>query len=316
MSKDKSLVTLTRAERMLAEVASTQDAIQIINMAEAARVWAQRAKLGTASINHATAIKLKAEIKLADCVDQGQARGEIAKAGGDRKSEIIITSANNDPATLDELGLHARKVLEARKIRDAYTEAAIDELVESATLQDREITRKEFVQQRAHVSYNGGENEWYTPAAIIEAARATFAPNGITLDPATSLLAQQTVRADTWHTKDDDGLNQTWHGNVWLNPPYAQPLIGQFADKLIQETGNGNVTQAIILVNNATDTKWGQKLLAAATAVCFPAGRIRFIDKEGNPSGAPLQGQMILYLGPNTAAFTNQFTQFGTILNG
>jgi ParB family chromosome partitioning protein len=313
MKQDKSLATLSRAERMLAEVASTQDAIQIINMAEAARVWAQRAKLGTASINHATSIKLKAEIKLADCVDAGQERGEISKAG---QPERIISTTDNSPSTLADLGLNGQKVLEARRIRDAYTEAAIDELVESATLQDREITRTEFVKQRAHVSFNGGENEWYTPATIIEAARTTFQPNGITLDPATSPLAQQTVQADTYYTKDDDGLTKTWHGNIWLNPPYAQPLIGQFVEKLVTETSNGNVTQAIILVNNATDTKWGQKLLAASTAVCFTAGRIRFIDKEGKPSGAPLQGQMIVYLGNNPDTFTTNFTQFGTVLHG
>lgn len=313
MNHDKSLSTLTRAERMLAEVASTQDAINIINMAEGARVWAQRAKLGTASINHATAIKLKAEIKLADCVDAGQERGEIAKGGGNRSTVI---SDDGAPATIDELGTTRQKVLEARRIRDAYTDITIDELVESATIQDREITRKEFVQQRAHVSYNGGENEWYTPAPIIEAARTTFGPSGITLDPATSQLAQQTVRADTWHTKDDDGLTKDWHGNIWLNPPYAQPLIGQFIDKLIKETEAGRLNQAIVLVNNATDTKWGQKLITAATAVCFPAGRIRFIDKEGKPSGAPLQGQIIAYIGKRTNDFTTNFTTFGVVLHG
>jgi hypothetical protein len=50
--------------------------------------------------------------------------------------------------------------------------------------------------------------------------------------------------------------------------------------------------------------------------VCFPASRIKFIDKEGRASGAPLQGQMIVYLGDAPAAFRANFSQFGIVLNG
>ena len=41
-------------------------------------VYAKKAHLGTASINHATTIKIRAEVRLANMVDQGQANGQIA----------------------------------------------------------------------------------------------------------------------------------------------------------------------------------------------------------------------------------------------
>lgn len=316
---DNGLAVLGKAERMLAEVASAQDAIDIIDMAEAARVWAQRAKLGTASINHATAIKLKAEIKLADVVDEGQARGQIAPPSGGRpKAQETITTGNGlptaPPATLDELGLSGKKVHEARKIRDAYTPDVIDELVESANFQDREITRKEFVQQKAHVSFNGGENEWYTPRHFIDAARRVM--GGIDVDPASNPQAQEWIGAGRYFTKDDSGLVAEWRGAVWMNPPYAQPLIGQFCDKVCVEYQAGRTTQSIVLVNNGTETKWGQQLLSAASAVCFPSGRIKFIDQNGQPSGAPLQGQMFVYLGQQPELFAREFAAFGTVLRG
>lgn len=320
VSTDNGLMVLGKAERMLAEVASAQDAIDIIDMAEAARVWAQRAKLGTASINHAQSIKLKAEIKLADVVDEGQARGQIATAGGDRPTRPIVITDDNGPAptappaTYDDLGLTRNKVHEARKIRDAYTPESIDELVESATIQDREITRKEFVQQKAHVSYNGGENEWYTPTAFVDAARAAM--GSIDTDPASNPQAQGWIGASQFYTKDDSGLDKSWSGNVWMNPPYAQPLIGQFCEKVCHEYEAGNIDQAVVLVNNGTETKWGQRLLSKSSAVCFPSGRIKFIDQNGQPSGAPLQGQMFVYLGARPDEFARMFADFGTVLCG
>jgi DNA N-6-adenine-methyltransferase (Dam) len=165
-----------------------------------------------------------------------------------------------------------------------------------------------------HVANNSGQNEWYTPPALIEAARAAM--GGIDLDPASSAVAQQTVQAVEFHTADDDGLAHEWVGNIWLNPPYAQPLIGQFIDHLIAEYTAGRIRSAVVLVNNATDTAWGQKLLAVSVRVCFLSGRVRFLDPDGNPSGAPLQGQMAVWLHADGKRdpFDGEFARFGAVL--
>ncbi|TXH15942.1 MAG: hypothetical protein E6R03_06395 [Hyphomicrobiaceae bacterium] len=163
----------------------------------------------------------------------------------------------------------------------------------------------------AHVSHNSGENEWYTPPEFIEAARATM--GSIDCDPASCKVANETVKAGVYYDAKADGLKQTWRGNVWMNPPYAQPLIAQFSSAVAEKYKAGEVDQAVVLVNNATETEWFQTMLAEASAVCFPKSRIRFLDKVGNPIGAPLQGQAILYLGPNVDAFVMVFAKFGVI---
>jgi hypothetical protein len=57
-----------------------------------------------------------------------------------------------------------------------------------------------------HVSQNSGCFEWYTPAEYIGAAR--FVLGEIDLDPASSLIAQQTVKAKTFYTIEGDGLSK------------------------------------------------------------------------------------------------------------
>ena len=166
--------------------------------------------------------------------------------------------------------------------------------------------------KKPHVSNNSGNEEWYTPPRYIESARIVM--GSIDLDPASCETANFWIRAEKIFTKQDDGLLHKWHANVYLNPPYGQPLIKRFIQKLIDE--KSNIKQAIVLVNNGTETAWGQKLLEASTAVCFPKGRIKFYDSSSGPAQSPLQGQMICYIGDRVQAFANEFSNYGTIFIG
>lgn len=170
-----------------------------------------------------------------------------------------------------------------------------------------------FTIEKPHVTHNSGENEWYTPSEYLEAARAVM--GSLDLDPASCDEANKRVMAERIFTKETNGLNQDWRGNVWMNPPYAQPLIGEFSEKVAFEFEQGKIMQACVLVNNATDTVWFHRMMQTASAVCFPKGRIRFIDKFGSPSGAPLQGQAVLYFGKNTKQFKAVFVNFGFVLS-
>lgn len=155
-----------------------------------------------------------------------------------------------------------------------------------------------------------GDNEWFTPAQYIAAAREVMGE--IDLDPATHPAAQKTVDALNCFTASENGLEQEWHGRVWLNPPYAAPLITQFANKLVDEVSRRNVQQAIMLTHNYTDSAWFHHAEASADLLCFTRGRVRFVDIYGVES-APTQGQAFFYFGPNVDAFREVFGRFGFV---
>ena len=139
-----------------------------------------------------------------------------------------------------------------------------------------------------------GENEWCTPAEYIEAARKVLGE--IDLDPASSDLGQETVKAKAYFTKQTNGLDKEWRGKIWLNPPYASPLIWQFIEKLTGALKTGHVSEAILLTHNATDTAWFHLAEEIARRICWTRGRIKFI-KNAVEEASPTQGQAFFYYG-------------------
>ncbi len=156
-----------------------------------------------------------------------------------------------------------------------------------------------------------GDPESYTPAKYIESARAAM--GSIDLDPASNPTAQKVVNAEEWYDEEENGLLQEWKGNVFLNPPYAYPLVGHFISKLCAEYAARNVPAAILLTNNNTDTKWWHLAASHSAAVCFTAGRINFYKADGTIT-QPTNGQTFFYFGNDVPAFREAFGEHGLIL--
>ena len=243
---------------------------------------------------------LDAEVRI------GELMREVPKAQGKRTDIKPTDTAVGKYEVIEKAGFTPKQV------ERFETLAAHPEIVAQAKAEAREndtiVTRADVLEmvRKPHVAYNSGNNEWYTPKEFIEAATAVMGQ--IDLDPASSEIANKTVGAKQIYTIEDNGLEKPWFGNVWLNPPYASDLIGKFAEKVVDELGN--IKQAIVLVNNATETEWFYGMATNATAICFPKSRVKFYTPDGK-TGAPLQGQAIIYFGEYVNRFINVFDEKG-----
>jgi len=160
------------------------------------------------------------------------------------------------------------------------------------------------------------DNNWFTPAKYIEAARAVM--NGIDLDPASCEQANRTVKATRYYTKEDNGLMQPLYGRIWCNPPYGRiggdhptkSYQSLFADHLLRH--RDVIDQAILLLlGNACFQKWFEPLWEYP--LCFHHGKIEFERISGKSDSFGF-GTTFVYIGPNEQKFVDVFSQFGRIV--
>ena len=198
------------------------------------------------------------------------------------------------------------------KINAELVQSKVDEFLASG----EEVPDIEYIEENISLAAarstgsqhtSSKENDWYTPPEYIESARKVLGT--INLDPATSPLAQETVQAEVFYTKDTNGLEHVWEGNVWMNPPYSMPEIDFFVDKLLSEP----VADWVVLTNNSSDTAWFHKLAKACSLMCFTKGRVGFLNIQGEKM-ATRQGQSFFYKGENMNLFKEEFEKYGIIV--
>ena len=296
-----TLARISQAKLALVSAKNLDDVLRIRDQAEALRIYIKAASDSLEAANSASEIKLRAERRA------GEMLATMEKPVNHHQK---VTGDMMSPVTLQSVGVSKKQSSRWQK-EASVQEDLFEEYLQDCNDQGREVTQAGLLKlaEPCHVSHNSVENEWYTPSKYIEAARTVM--GSIDLDPASCELAQETVQASQYFTIDENGLTKEWRGNVWLNPPYSKESVGLFAAKLVEETAN--LSQAIVLVNNATDTQWFHEIASVATAICFVRGRIKFNDKNGKPANTPVQGQVCIYVGGNAEKFCLVFSSFGIV---
>jgi len=172
-----------------------------------------------------------------------------------------------------------------------------------------------------NVMHSSRNDSWMTPVWLIEKCHAVL--GDIYLDPASDETANKRVGAARYYDRDQDGLEQLWHGNVFCNPPGGkrgnQSMTALFWQKLMAERSRGLIRHAIFLCFSAealqnTQAKGCESVMQFP--ICVPSKRIRFDHPGPFEKTAPSHSNVIVYVPceiDRTKDFVREFSEIGAV---
>jgi hypothetical protein len=155
-----------------------------------------------------------------------------------------------------------------------------------------------------NILHSAENPSWHTPVEWVEAARKIM--GSIDTDPATDMVAQARICARQPYYASDNGLEQPWSGNLFLNPPGG--LWRKFLLKAHAEFNEGRAAQLFYLAfsleqaRGIEPSEWAFPGKEVVLAV--PRKRIRFLDPVTGLKGkSPTQANaVLLVLNPENTA--------------
>jgi hypothetical protein len=169
---------------------------------------------------------------------------------------------------------------------------------------------------RVPTSQPRDSDSWFTPPEYLDSVRAVLGE--IELDPFTSVAANKIVRATRIFTLEHSAFDQEWQRTkpvrVFMNPPYSSGLCARAVNRFIDQLTLGHIEEGIVLVNNATDTRWFNALVGRCTALCFTHHRISFWNADMKHVSGNTRGQAFFYFGKRSKEFAGIFRKHGFVL--
>jgi len=148
-------------------------------------------------------------------------------------------------------------------------------------------------EEKQKVYHRSNHQGWGTPPEFIEFL-SDVKDMTFDLDAAAS---SDNKKAPVFFSEVEDGLNQDWFGDVWLNPPFGSALRS-WMEKAAYEVNIGNANSVTALVPARPDTKWFHEVvMKKAYLIYFIKGRFNFISEERNCPGAnsPFPSMLVVF---------------------
>lgn len=127
-------------------------------------------------------------------------------------------------------------------------------------------------------------HEWGTPQEFFDKLNDEF---GFTLDPCATA---ENAKCAKFYTKEQDGLAQSWAGEiVFMNPPYGRE-IAEWCEKAHDE--RFNACGIVGLLPARTDTAWFHDFIYDIAEIRFIRGRLKFSDIQ---KPAPFPSMVVIW---------------------
>jgi len=132
--------------------------------------------------------------------------------------------------------------------------------------------------------FSSVKTEWETPQELFDRLNEEFR---FTLDVCATA---ENAKCKRFFSPDQDGLKQSWEGEIcWMNPPYGRE-IGKWVRKAYRESLKG--ATVVCLLPARTDTSWFHDYIYGRAEIRFLRGRLKFGSAKNS---APFPNMIAIY---------------------
>lgn len=135
-----------------------------------------------------------------------------------------------------------------------------------------------------NVHFTSNTCEWETPISFFNKIKERYGVFDLDV-----CATEENKKAATFFDEQTNGLNQSWTGRCWMNPPYGR-TIGKWMKKAFEESKKNNAT-VICLVPARTDTAWWHDYAMKGT-IEFIRGRLKFGNSKNS---APFPSALVVF---------------------
>lgn len=136
------------------------------------------------------------------------------------------------------------------------------------------------------VHFSSKSEEWATPQKVFDELNEEF---HFTLDPCATA---ENAKCAKFFTKEDNGLEQSWDGEVvFCNPPYGRGL-----KNWVKKAAIAGGETAVLLIPARPDTSYFHDYIynKPNVEIRFIRGRLKF---GGHPNSAPFPSMIVIFRG-------------------
>jgi hypothetical protein len=300
------LISLDDAKKLLAAAKKPEDVKAIRDQAQALQTYARQRKESLATLNLYGEIKLRGERRLGEIV-----RVLPKAAPGRKRKQLSLEPTPNSKgklAALKDQGISKVRAREWERLA-GIPQDSFEYYIDTSRAEEREITTAGALRMAGGKvgKGRGGAAELLLGPRYVDAVHEALG-GGIDLDPASSERANRDIQATKIFTEEDDGLAHPWPGRVYLFPP-RDADVSTWIDYLLAQHREKTCTEAVLLVDAATERAWFQSLWRYP--ICFTDHKVEFLTANGKTKQL-VTGSAFVYLGAHVQRFQTAFREIGT----
>jgi phage N-6-adenine-methyltransferase len=234
---------------------------------------------------------------------------EVARMEPEKQKEFAVAIKTGEVSNVKEFKAKTEPIkpdVNNFTARDGHLvpKLALEETDDQSAASPSLVEEKKEANRFTSMEKSAKTDEHYTPEKITNFLYQFCSE--FDLDPCSN--PTKNIKAKRHYTKEDNGLEQTWEGSVFINPPFSD--VETWVNKALDEYVQGHCKEVVFLSKFDGRVGWFKPLISNFSPFCIVQG---YVSYYGNDGDSATFTTALWYLGDRQKEFAQVFDGLGWV---